>query len=51
MITVVVPEFIPDSIWGNLLHNQTANVLRVRLRQCEEVVVIDLPFHINTRHT
>jgi amino acid transporter len=46
LITVVVPEFVPDSVWGNLLHNQTANILRIRLRQCENVVVIDLPFHI-----
>jgi hypothetical protein len=49
LITVVVPEFVPDSVWGNLLHNQTANILRVRLRQCKNVVVIDLPFHIHTR--
>jgi hypothetical protein len=47
LITVVVPEFVPDTVWGNLLHNQTANILRVRLRQCEDVVVIDLPFHIH----
>ena len=47
LITVVVPEFVPDTVWGNLLHNQTANILRVRLRQCENVVVIDLPFHIH----
>jgi amino acid transporter len=51
LITVVVPEFVPDSVWGNLLHNQTANILRVRLRQCENVVVIDLPFHINTQRS
>jgi hypothetical protein len=47
LITVVVPEFVPNTVWGNLLHNQTANVLRVRLRQCDNVVVIDLPFHVH----
>jgi len=51
LTTVVVPEFVTDSLWGNLLHNQTANILRVRLRQCEDVVVIDVPYHIHSRKT
>jgi len=51
LTTVVVPEFVTDSLWGNLLHNQTANILRVRLRQCEDVVVIDVPYHIHSRNT
>jgi hypothetical protein len=49
LTTVVIPEFISDSLWRNLLHNQTANILRVRLRQCEDVVVIDVPYHIRSR--
>jgi amino acid transporter len=50
LITVVVSEFISNSVWGNLLHNQTANILRARLRQCENVVVIDVPYHIYDRY-
>jgi len=46
LITVVIPEFVPESITGHLLHNQTANVLRVRLRTLKNVVVIDVPFHV-----
>jgi amino acid transporter len=46
LITVVIPEFVPESITGHLLHNQTANILRVRLRALKNVVVIDVPFHV-----
>ncbi|HEY85726.1 MAG TPA: APC family permease [Chloroflexi bacterium] len=47
LITVVVPEFVPESTWGHLLHNQTANILRVRLLGIENVVLIDVPYHVH----
>ncbi|MCA9937698.1 MAG: APC family permease [Anaerolineales bacterium] len=50
LITVVVPEFVPDSFWAQLLHNQTANILRARLRGSENVVVIDVPYHVRSHH-
>ncbi len=46
LITVVVPEFVPDSKIANLLHNQTATMLRLMLRGYEDVVVIDVPYHL-----
>ena len=46
LTTVVIPEFIPENLLGHLLHNQTANSLRFRLRNYRDIVVIDLPFHI-----
>lgn len=46
IVTVVVPEFIAESYWARLLHNQTANLLRNRLREHENVVIIDVPYHI-----
>ncbi len=46
VITVVIPEFVPESFTGNLLHNQTANFLRIRLRNLQDVVVIDVPYHL-----
>lgn len=46
LTTVVIPEFIPDSLAEQLLHNQTANLLRVRLHGHHDVVVIDVPYHI-----
>jgi hypothetical protein len=46
LVTVVVPEFIPTTPAGQLLHNQTANMLRLRLRAYPGVVVINVPYHI-----
>jgi len=46
LLTVVIPEFVPDTLTGQLLHNQTANFLRFRLRGEEDIVVIDVPYLI-----
>jgi hypothetical protein len=46
LTTVVISEFVPGNIGANLLHNQTANILRLRLRNSPEIVVIDVPYHI-----
>ncbi len=48
IVTVVVPEFIAESFWARLLHNQTANILRGRLRHQEHLIVIDVPYHIES---
>ena len=49
LVTVVVPEFVPQSLAENLLHNQTANLIRLRLRSQPDVVVIDVPYHLYER--
>jgi len=49
LTTVVVPEFIPEHRFANFLHNQTANRLRWRLREHKDIVIIDVPFHIDSR--
>lgn len=46
LTTVVISEFVPGDIGAHLLHNQTANFLRFRLRNSPEIVVIDVPYHI-----
>lgn len=46
LITVVIPEFIPADIYAQILHNQTANLMRRHLRTREDVIVIDVPYHI-----
>lgn len=46
LITVVIPEFVPSDIYTRILHNQTANLMRRRLREREHVIVIDVPYHI-----
>ncbi len=50
LITVVIPEFVPESLSAHLLHNQTANLLRMRLLGHENIVVIDIPYHIHDPH-
>jgi hypothetical protein len=47
LVTVVVPEFIPESLGARLLHNQTANFLRGRLRNQEDLVIIEVPYPID----
>jgi hypothetical protein len=46
LITVVIPEFVPADGPSRVLHNQTAGFIRRRLREREDVIVIDVPFHI-----
>jgi len=46
IITVVVPEFIPSRFWQNLLHMQTAALLRWALRHLRGVVVVDVPYQV-----
>lgn len=49
-ITVVVPQFIPSKRWHNVLHMQTANVLRSELLNKHGVVVTDVPYHVHELH-
>lgn len=46
LVTVVIPEFVAESLWEQLLHNQTARTLRQHLRSRQDIIVIDVPFHI-----
>ncbi|MCE7980195.1 MAG: APC family permease [Caldilinea sp. CFX5] len=48
LTTVVIPEFITSSLPAQLLHNQTANILRLRLRTLEDLVIIDVPYLIKS---
>jgi amino acid transporter len=46
MVTVVLPEIIPEHWWENLLHNQTAFYLKRLLLFEPGVVVTSVPFHV-----
>lgn len=48
LTTIVIPEFVPDRVWGHLLHNRTASSLRYRLQGYQDIVIIDTPFQIRT---
>jgi len=46
VITVLLPEFVPARWWHNLLHNQTALLIRMTLRYRRNTVVISVPYHL-----
>jgi hypothetical protein len=43
LITVVVPEFVPESPLARALHNQTARFLEARLRKYEDIALVQVP--------
>jgi hypothetical protein len=44
-IVVVLNEVVPTHWWGNLLHNQTALRLKLRLFARRNTIVADVPYH------
>ena len=46
LVTVVLPEFIPRRWWHQLLHNQSALLLKWALLFRKDVVVTDVPYHL-----
>jgi amino acid transporter len=46
MLTVVVPEFVPAHGWHNLLHMQTAFLLRLGLLGLRKIVITEVPYHV-----
>jgi amino acid transporter len=46
VVTVVLPELVPDHWWQNLLHNQTALFFKRILLFEPDVVVTSVPFHL-----
>ena len=46
VVTIVLPEFIPARWWQQLLHNQTALLIKGQLLFHKNVVVTDVPYHL-----
>ena len=44
MLTIVVPQFVPAHWWENLLHNQTAVLLRFALLFKPGLVILEVPY-------
>jgi hypothetical protein len=44
-VTVVLPEYVPDSIWAHLLHGQAAQFLKLSLLFTPGFVVTSVPVH------
>jgi amino acid transporter len=49
LTTVVIPEFVPENRMADILHNQTAERLRSLLKKDRDIVIIEVPFHINSK--
>ena len=47
--TVVIPEFLPERDYEQMLHNQTAKRLRSQLKQYKDLVIIEVPYHIDSK--
>ena len=45
-ITIVVPQFIPSKSWHNLLHTNTANLLRSELLSRPGIIITDVPYQV-----
>ena len=50
-VTVVIPEFIVETWYQNILHNQTALRLKGTLLYREGVVVTSVPYHLDSDDT
>lgn len=46
VITVVIPEFVPNRWWQHLLHNQSSLLLKGALLFRENVIVTNVPYHL-----
>lgn len=46
IITIVVPQFVPHVWWHNLLHMQTATLLRFALLFKRGIVITDIPYQV-----
>jgi hypothetical protein len=46
VITIVVPQFIPKHWWTNFLHTRTADLLRKVLLNRPQIVVTEVPYHV-----
>ena len=47
VITVVVPQFIPKTLFGEVLHSRTADTLRKVLLNRNGVVITEVPYQVN----
>jgi hypothetical protein len=45
VVTVVLPEYVPDTLWEQILHGQSAQFLKLALLFRPGFVVISVPYH------
>jgi hypothetical protein len=47
IVTVILPEFVLTRWWEQILHNQSALMLKARLLFRRNTVVVSVPYHID----
>jgi len=48
VMTIVVPQFVPEKRWHNILHAQTALILRFALLFQPGIVITSVPYQVRT---
>ncbi|HEX8235014.1 MAG TPA: APC family permease [Abditibacteriaceae bacterium] len=46
IVTIIIPEFVPTGWWAKLLHGHAGFALALRLHFKQNVVVVNVPYHI-----
>ncbi|EQB90306.1 hypothetical protein J2Z44_001435 [Clostridium punense] len=46
MITIVLPQFVVDKWWHQLLHNQTSLFIKARLLKKRNIAMVTIPYLI-----
>ena len=46
IVTIIIPEFIPARWWQHLMHNQTAFLIKGALLFRKNVIVTNVPYHL-----
>ena len=44
-ITVAIPEYVPEKLWHNFLHNQTGQLMKLMLLFRKSILVTSVPYH------
>ncbi|HZW83886.1 MAG TPA: hypothetical protein VFF14_10765, partial [Candidatus Deferrimicrobium sp.] len=44
-VTLVIPEFVPQKLWQNFLHNQTGQLMKFLLLLHKNILVTSVPYH------
>lgn len=44
-ITIVIPEYVPEKMWQNILHNQTGQLMKLMLLFRKSIFVTSVPYH------
>lgn len=46
VVTVIIPEFVPRTLWGTALHNQSGLILKLALARQRDIVVANVRYYL-----